>query len=40
MTPSTSPTADIARQSAFAQWLELLRSSLFQALTVRADRLG
>lgn len=29
-----------SRQSALAQWLSLLKSYMFQAMTVRADRLG
>jgi hypothetical protein len=32
--------SESARRSLFELWLELLRSNLYQVLSVRADRLG
>ncbi len=37
---ATSKTTKPVRETAFTRWVELMRSSLFQAMTVRADRLG
>ena len=35
-----APMTESARRSIFELWLELLRSNLYQVLSVRADRLG
>lgn len=40
MTTSKTAQPKLVRETAFTRWLELMRSGLFLAMTVRADRLG
>ena len=40
MTPRKANSPKIPQPAAAVPWIVLLRSALFQAMTVRADRLG
>lgn len=40
MTPPRAAAPNVGQPLAAVAWIMLLRSALFQAMTVRADRLG